>query len=484
MVEVVTKPTDISKIQDIMNAINSGGSSDKTGLKVDYAAGSNLESGINELKRIGEKQVSYLKTMVMYQDTMLQNARREDVSSAASNSKNNVADEKQKSELTRVGSAALMSILGPLGPILGQLATGLGLLGGGAVGAAAGYKLRGGGGAGKVRGGAGADAFNKSASASDFKLGGSYEPPEPKFGKQSRLLTVDENLAAQRFNARQITSSTSPFRLTQDMLVNATNSPFKLTRDMLANSKDLKYRAMAMSDTELANAMKTSNTIELSNELKRRLTLKNLPNLSRPEPLKLTEGMRVSNMAPAAEVKIPAKSAKVSGGIGALISAGMGYFDEELKNAGLNAVERVGQGVLEIIPGTIDMFTRGMITDPLNTFTGRGFGTPEEDMYNLDITPSFRKFMLQGFQEQKAKTAAAGPIIAGAPNRMTAFRTAMAPVTVPNTTFTQPPAAPIVIAPPAAPASSIVNSNNQQTTIVNQTKDVSASLYMHMLGGN
>ena len=458
MVETTSKPTDISKIQDIMNAISSNDSSDKTGLKVDYAAGSKLESGINELKMIGKEQAGYLKKMVGYQDTMLQNARSESVSSAASNAKNNVTDEKPKSALAAAGSAALMSVLGPLGPILGQLATGLGALGAGVVGGA---------GVARLRGGAGADRINNTASAKDFKLGGDYDTaPPPNNKKPSKLLTVDERLAAQRFDAQRITSS---------------NSPFKLTKDMRVNSADLKYKAMAMTDAELADAMKTSKSPELANELQRRLTLKNLPDLSVPDPLKLTKEMRV---APTAE--IPTKVAGVkgagikgAGALGAVLSGGMGYFDKELKDAGLNSIERIGQGLLESIPGAIDMFTRGLVTDPLNTFTGRGFG-PEEDKFNFDITPLFRKFML----EEMSKTKSDNSTMAVAPNRMTAFKTAMTPTTVPNTTITPPPAAPIVIAPPAAPASSVVNSNNQQTTIINQTKDVSASLYLHMLGVN
>lgn len=447
----------MSNIQDIMNAISSNNSSDKTGLMVDYAAGSKLESNILALKGIAIQQAGYLKKMVGYQETMLGNARRESVSSVASVSSvsknNNNVQERSidsiGSVLTAAGSAGLMSLLGPLG-----------------LQVAAGMLLRGGAGTDRLSGGAGADKINNTASAKDFKLGGNYEPPtESKINKPSRLLTVDENLAAKRFDAQRITSS---------------NSPFKLTRDMRVNSTDLKYKAMAMTDAELANAMKTSKSPELANELQRRLTLKNLPDLSVPDPLKLTKEMRV---APTAE--IPTKVAGVkgaglkgAGALGAVLSGGMGYFDKELKDAGLTGIQRIGQGLLESIPGAIDMFTRGLITDPLNTFTGRGFA-PEEDKFNFDITPSFRKFML-GLDLMKGDNST----IAAAPNRMTAFKTAMAPITVPDKTITQPQAAPIVIAPPAAPASSVVNSNNQQTTIINQTKDVSASLYSQMLGGN
>jgi hypothetical protein len=56
---------------------------------------------------------------------------------------------------------------------------------------------------------------------------------------------------------------------------------------------DSKYKAMGMSDAELANAMKISKSPELARELQRRIALQKLPNLPVPKPLNLTPQMRV-----------------------------------------------------------------------------------------------------------------------------------------------------------------------------------------------
>jgi hypothetical protein len=166
---------------------------------------------------------------------------------------------------------------------------------------------------------------------------------------------------------------------------------------------------------------------------------------------------------------------------GAAISAGMGYFDKELKDAGLNGMQRIGQGLLESIPSLIDMFVQGLVTDPLNSMTGRGFDA-EKDKFNLDITPSFRKFMLAK-EAPIAETINAANVMYGVDRDRQRISRLAPDLQVPSKAPT-PQAAPSIIAPPAAPATSVVNSNNQQTTIINQTKDVSASLYKQMLGGN
>jgi hypothetical protein len=463
MVEVTSKPTDISKIQDIMNAISSNGGSDKTGLMVDYAAGSKLESGINELKMIGKEQAVYLKKMVGYQEAMLGKARREDVSSAATPSKKGKKDNDEEesksaslgSVLAAAGSAGLMSLLGPLG-----------------LQAAAGMLLRGGGGADKLKGAPGNDRLN----VNDTK---------PK--TSTKYLTVDERLAAIAEDKRLATlaeqASSKPKTSTKYLTVDERLAAFAKDK-LLASIDDLNTVPKPKLSTKYLTV--DEHLAALGDK---KPTLKPMPPMNAGlEPFKLTQDMRVTTEAapkiypkisdaPTKGIVKPPKMSKVPGALGALLSGGMGYFDQELKDAGLDATQRIRQGLLESIPGAIDMFVQGLITDPLNSITGRGFAA-EEDKFNLDITPAFRKYMLASIDETPNKT------IAAAPNRMTAFKTAMAPTTVPDKTLAQPQAAPIIIAPPAAPASSVVNSNNQQTTIVNQTKNVSASLYTQMLGGN
>jgi hypothetical protein len=166
---------------------------------------------------------------------------------------------------------------------------------------------------------------------------------------------------------------------------------------------------------------------------------------------------------------------------GTVLAGGIGYFDKELKDAGLNGIQRIGEGILESIPGMIDFFVQGLITDPLNDITGKTFAA-EKDKFNLELTPSFRKFMLAK-EAPIAETLNEANIMYGVDRDRQRISRLAPDLQVPGKASMQQ-AAPIIIAPPAAPASSVVNSNNQQTTIVNQTKPVSASLYMHMLGGD
>jgi len=450
MVEVTSKPTDISKIQDIMNAISSNGGSDKTGLMVDYAAGSKLESGINELKMIGKEQAVYLKKMVGYQETILGKARREDVSSVATN--NNVSDEKPRSALSAAGSAALMSVLGPLGPILGQLVSGVGLLGAGAL--AGRGVIRGGGGVDAARGGGGADRL--PAVDSDTK------PTKVKFTKKdfdlgTYDLTKEMRKAISGSGDFELTSK-SPLMLYKDPV----KSPLRLTEAM---SKVIS----GSGDFELGDAKSLFN---LSEEMRVKPKISDVPT-------KVIAG--------------PPKMSKVPAALGTLLSGGMGYFDQELKDAGLNGMQRIGQGLLETIPGTIDMFVQGLVTGIPNSINNiiKGRSPADEEEFNLDLTPAFRKFMLNNVMSSQEETAtmtregmqsAADTMYGIDRDRQRISRNAP-DLQVPSKAPTSQ-AAPIIIAPPAAPASSVAYSNNQQTTIVNQTKPVSASLYMHMLGGD
>lgn len=461
MVEATGKPTDISKIQDIMNAISSNDSSDKTGLMVDYAAGSKLESNILALKGIAIQQAGYLKKMVDYQETMIGNARREDVSSVASASKKDKKGNKDEEEnrydslgtvLATAGSAGLLSLLGPLG-----------------LQAAAGMLFRGGAGNDKLAGGAGNDKVNDDA---DKKPKTTADAPDADTKRTSRR---SGRLPA---NPVRIDYTSADFGLGE-------KPKLLLTKEMqaaISNYKGADFELGKKPPLLLTDPI--NNDFGLGKKPTLQLTKEMRAAISGTSPLSLTEQMRVKPKISDAQTK--GVGVKGAGALGAVLSGGMGYFDKELKDSGLNSIERIGQGLLESIPGAIDMFTRGLVTDPLNSaidlvngFTGKG-PVAEEDKFNYDITPLFRKFML----EEMSKTKSDNSTMTAAPNRMAAFKAAMAPTTVPNTTITPPPAAPIVIAPPAAPASSVVNSNNRQTTIINQTKDVSASLYSQMLGGD
>jgi hypothetical protein len=473
MVEVTSKPTDISKIQDILNAINMGNDSDKNVMKVDYAKGSNLESNILALKGVAIQQAGYLKKMVEYQDKMLSTAKTESVSNTATNT---TFDENRKGVLTSAGSAALTSVLGPLGPIvglLGQLPSLLGLAGTGAAAAAA---------------TAAANKMNKTADESSTGATSTKPKLRPKY------LTVDERLAAiaedkrlaELTNQSQSTKPRLPTKyLTVDERLAAIAEDRRLAE--LANQRQIppnqKLPIKYLTVDERLAAMDNKP-----------LTLKPLPAINAgPEPFRLTQDMRVAPKipdVPTTGAAAPIKGSKVPGALGALLSGGMGYFDEELKDAGLTGIQRVGQGLLESIPSAIDFAVESLITNILNT--GRNFG-PEEDKFDFSITPAFRRFMLRmGSTEVRQETNSDMNAILRQsmydpmnPDRDRQRISPNAPhLQVPDKTGTQPQAPIIIAPPPSAPASSIVNSNNQQTTIINQTKDVSASLYTQMLGAN
>ncbi len=493
MVEVTSKPTDISKIQDIMNAISSNGGSDKTGLMVDYAAGSKLESGINELKMIGKEQAVYLKKMVGYQEAMLGKARREDVSSAATPSKKGKKDndeEESKSAslgsiLATAGSAGLMSLLGPLG-----------------LQAAAGILLRGGGGVDKVRGGGGADRLAASAAA-EAKLAKTASA-EAKLAKTANLakdLIKVSGSAAEDFFL-------GAFKLTEEMLVKGISGSgdFELT----SKSPLILYKDPVKSPLKLTEAMRKvisgSGNFELGDA-------KSLLNLSEEMLVK----PKIPPVSVAAEESSILKKLLKLGGKGAgllgtilkplanpitstAIGAGRGFFDKELKDAKIATGGRMIEGILESVPGTIDLITQYGINSTINTYGNMlklalnkmGVDTSKVGKMSIpEITPTFRKFMIDNVLRTEEEVAAAmGRDIRSISNdvygidrdRQRISRNAP-DLQVPSKAPTSQ-AAPIIIAPPAAPASSVVNSNNQQTTIVNQTKPVSASLYMHMLGGD
>jgi hypothetical protein len=474
MVELTGKPTEnISNIQDIRNTISSNDSSGKTGLMVDYAAGSKLESNILALKGIAIQQAGYLKKMVGYQETMLGNARRESVSSVATvsseskygnNEQGRSKSDSLGSVLAAAGSGGLMALLGPLG-----------------LQAAAGMLLRGGAGNGRLNGGSGNDRLNVNADA---------KPLRPKY------LTVDERLAAIAEDKR--------------LAAIAENKRLAAIADQSPPKKlPIKYLTV---DERLAAAALDGKTP----------TLKPMAPINAvPEPFKLTQDMRVaiSEMPNTPSIKPPTSSrllgllgrgARVAGPVGAVVGTGLsgyqGYNDQDLIDKGISERGRITQGVLEGFTGTSDFVTEQMISNPINAVTGvlnYGLGKlgveSQIPKVDLSVTDMFRNFMVDNVLQTEEQAVEARKQLIPEMNailRQAAYdpmnpdrdRQRISPnapdLYVPDKTLAQPQAAPIVIAPPAAPASSVVNSNNQQTTIVNQTKDVSASLYSQMLGGD
>lgn len=493
MVETTANPNEgMSKLKDILDSIGSGSGGVKSLLKVDYGEGSKLESSLVELKKFASKQTDYLQKMVKFQDDALRAKRLADVGQAETEKLQ--PTEKPVKESSVLAAAAGGFLSGALGPILGQLLlTGLSGL----------TKLvRPGGARPEGKAGSLSEGNNKpnSTSATDRETA-----RDEKIAKTSKL-NEEAKLKTAEAERLKIEADGKMARAKAEIL----NS--ERTGERLYGAAENSRRAKLMREAEMASREAAAAKEAADAAKAAASTTKTTGVVARTAEATGTATSRLGKILSFAG-KTGGYLARGAGPASVALGGLSGYLDPELKQENLSAADRIGEGMLESIPGFIDLpFEAGAWLDKklfgIDSWEGpkltekfralmlagrksnAGFreameNMPEyREMYYGDTNATINRLISQYVSDNDGGTlspmAIRSKLALDYQNSLSISPVTSAP-TVPGAT--NQPQVVVVPAPASSPSNVTTNSNNTQNITIQKTQDPAVSLGLQMLGG-